>query len=138
MRHLLAERGLTDEVEVDSAGTGAWHAGEKPDPRSTETAKGRGVTLGGQARQFRATDFDRFDYVLAMDRKNRSDLLAMASQAGHADKVRLFRSFDPEAPAEADVPDPYYGGSGGFDEVFDICDRACRGLIEHLGLEARP
>jgi protein-tyrosine phosphatase len=84
------------------------------------------------AQQFTAADFARYDHVIAMDRSNRDDLLRMATSPADRAKVRLLRSFDASAPPEADVPDPYYGGSRGFDEVFDICDRACRGLLAHL------
>ena len=91
-----------------------------------------GTPLGGAARQFQPGDFARFDYVLAMDRKNRDGLLQLAPTAAARAKVRLLRSFDPAAPPDAEVPDPYYGGSKGFDEVFDICEAACQGLLAHL------
>jgi protein-tyrosine phosphatase len=135
MRHLVAAAGLAARVAVDSAGTGAWHVDEPPDPRTADAARRRGVVLEGSARQFRVADFSRFDYVLAMDRANRDALLALAPTPTARAKVRLVRSFDPEAPADAEVPDPYYGGPRGFDDVFEICEAACRGLLDHLARE---
>jgi len=131
MRGLLASEGLADRVSVDSAGTGDWHVGEPRDARSTAVGKKRGRPLAGCARQFQPGDFSRFDYVLAMDRKNLRDLQALAPDAVARAKVRLLRSFDPEA-GDDEVPDPYYGGSDGFERVFDICEAACRGLLDHL------
>jgi protein-tyrosine phosphatase len=132
MRHLVAEAGLGDRIRVDSAGTGDWHIGEPRDRRSQAVGRKRGIPLSGAARQFVAGDFDAYDHVIAMDKSNRAELLRMARNDADRAKVRLLRSFDPTAPADADVPDPYYGGPSGFDDVFDICERACRGLIEHL------
>jgi protein-tyrosine phosphatase len=132
MRHLIRQAGLEARFETDSAGLGDWHVGGPRDSRSLRVGRKRGILLQGVARQFLPEDFDRFDHVLAMDRQNRDGLLAMAPDEAARDKVRLLRSFDPEAPPEAEVPDPYYGGPGGFDEVFDICEAACRGLLAHL------
>ena len=132
MRHLVAQEGLTDAIEIDSAGTGDWHVGNPPDRRARAVGQARGIPLSGAARQFTADDFARFDHVIAMDRSNRDELLGMARTPADRDKVRLLRSFDASAPPDADVPDPYYGGAGGFDDVFDICERACRGLLDHL------
>ena len=132
MRHLVAQEGMGDRVEVDSAGTGDWHVGDPPDRRARAVGQTRGMPLSGEARQFTADDFGRYDHVIAMDRSNRDDLVRMARSPAERAKVRLLRSFDASAPADADVPDPYYGGARGFDEVFDICERACRGLLDHL------
>jgi protein-tyrosine phosphatase len=132
MRHLVEQQGLEGRVVLDSAGLGDWHVGEARDARSQAVGEKRGVLLEGVARQFQAEDFARFDYVLAMDRQNRSGLLALAPDDAARAKVRLLRSFDPAAPPEAEVPDPYYGGARGFDQVFDICEAACAGLLEHL------
>jgi protein-tyrosine phosphatase len=131
MRHVAAEAGLAHAIEIDSAGTGAYHAGEPPDARSVAAARRRGVRVQGVARQFRAADWDRFDYVLAMDASNHDDLLRRAPTQAHLSKLRLARSFDPEAPAGASVPDPYFGVDG-FDEVLDQCEALCRGLLAHL------
>ena len=132
MKHLLRREKLEGRIAVDSAGTGDWHVGAPRDKRSQAVGQARGIPLTGAARQFTAGDFARYDHVLAMDRSNRDDLLRMAPDAAARAKVRLLRSFDPSAPPESDVPDPYYGGPRGFEEVFDICERACRGLLEHL------
>jgi protein-tyrosine phosphatase len=132
MRHLVAQQGLGDRIEIDSAGTGDWHVGDPPDRRARAVGAARGIPLSGTARQFTAADFARFDHVIAMDRSNRDDLRRMAPDPAARDKVRLLRSFDASAPPDADVPDPYYGGARGFEDVFEICERACQGLIEHL------
>ena len=87
------------------------------------------------ARHFTSASFDGCDYVLAMDRANRDELLRLARSDADRAKVRLFRSFDAAAPRDAEVPDPYYGGPRGFEEVFDLCEAACRGLVEHLRRE---
>jgi protein-tyrosine phosphatase len=137
MRHVIEEAGMTGEVELDSAGTGSWHVGSAPDERATAAARGRGVTLAGEARQVRPADFEDFDLVLAMDRANLRDLVALAGgDAGG--RIRLLREFDPgvggpsSSGGDLDVPDPYYGASGGFEEVFDLVDAACRGLLEEI------
>jgi protein-tyrosine phosphatase len=132
MRHLVAQEGLEQRIAVDSAGTGDWHVGDPPDRRARAVGQARGIPLSGAARQFTAADFARYDHVIAMDRSNREELLGMARTPAERAKVRLLRSFDASAPPDADVPDPYYGGPRGFDEVFDICARACRGLLAHL------
>jgi protein-tyrosine phosphatase len=135
MRHLVRQARLEAHFEIDSAGTAAYHSGEPPDSRSTETARRRGIALGGKARQFRREDFARFDYVLAMDRNNHAGLLELARSEDERAKVSLLRDFEPDAGANASVPDPYYGGESGFEEVVDICLRACAGLLAHVRKE---
>jgi protein-tyrosine phosphatase len=132
MLDLVAEAGLTEHIAIDSAGTGAWHVGERADARSREVADRRGVELPSIARRFERADFARFDYVIAMDAENAADLRALARDATTAARVHLLRRFDPESPPHAPVPDPYYGGDRGFDDVFDICHAACTGLLAHL------
>ena len=132
MRSLLEREGLSKAVAIDSAGTGAWHVGEPPDARARAAAKRRGHDLRGQARRFETSDFARFDYVLAMDRDNREDLLAITKSNDERQKVALLRDFDGESPRNADVPDPYYGAGDGFERVLDICEAACIGLLRHL------
>ncbi|HEX4689827.1 MAG TPA: low molecular weight protein-tyrosine-phosphatase [Solirubrobacteraceae bacterium] len=134
MRRLLRDAGLDDAIEIDSAGTGGWHAGEPPDARATEAARLRGVRLEGAARQVTAADFEDFDLIVAMDRANLRELLALAPDEEAAENVRLLREFDP-ASADAgdlDVPDPYYGGERGFERVLDLVEAACRGLLGEL------
>jgi protein-tyrosine phosphatase len=96
------------------------------------------VALESRARQFVQADFERFDYVLAMDESNREHLSALAPNAAARAKIRLLSAFDPDATPEAPVPDPYHGGSDGFELVLDLCEAACRGLIEHLRREHPP
>ncbi len=132
MRHLVEEAGLADQFQLDSAGTGAWHVGEPPDARGRAAGARRGITLTGTARRFEPGDFARFDHVVAMDRSNRAALMRLAGDGPELRKVMMLRDFEPGAGLDAQVPDPYYGGDEGFDEVFDICERACRGLLEHL------
>jgi protein-tyrosine phosphatase len=132
MRSLLLEAGLQERIEVDSAGTGGWHAGDPPDARATEAARARGIALAGAARQVGPEDFERFDMLVAMDRENLRDLLAMAPDEDAAEKVRLLREFDAAAAGDLDVPDPYYGGARGFERVLDLVTAACRGLIDEL------
>ncbi len=132
MRHLVAEAGLDAVIEVDSAGTGAWHAGNPPDPRSTEEAARRGLKLVGEARQFEAADFDRFDYVLVTDSNRYDDVCELARDVEARSRVHNLLKFDPGSDDDAPVPDPYYGGATGFADVFDLCELACRGLLEHL------
>lgn len=119
-------------VVVDSAGTGAWHAGEKPDPRMTAAAAEVGLQLDGTARQVDVSDFDRFDLILSMDHRNHRDLLDLAPDEAAAAKVKMFRSYDPDA-IELDVPDPYYGGDEGFRNVVAMVRAAARGLVDSLG-----
>jgi protein-tyrosine phosphatase len=141
MRALVQREGLEGAIQLESAGTGAWHVGSPPDQRASDTARARGIALGGTARQVRPEDFFDFDLVIAMDRENMRELRQLAPGEAERAKVRLLREFDPasEAAAQADgsgedldVPDPYYGGAGGFDEVFDLVQAACEGLLEQI------
>jgi protein-tyrosine phosphatase len=136
MLHLLSEAGLSQRFTIDSAGTGAYHVGEPADARSAAEARRRGVELPSRARQFTTTDFDRFDYVVAMDRRNQRDLARLARTAADEAKIYLLRSFDERKGADLDVPDPYYGEGDGFARVFDICEAGCRGLLARLRAEA--
>jgi protein-tyrosine phosphatase len=132
MRTLVRQQGLDSYIEVESAGTGTWHIGELADSRARETAKGRGVILDRRAQQFTHEWFNRFDYVLVMDEDIQRTIRRLSpSKEDHA-KVHVLRDFDPASPKGSRVPDPYYGGPDGFEEVFDICDAACRGLLAHL------
>lgn len=130
MRALLREEGV-EGVEVESAGIGDWHVGDPPDRRATEAALRRGIMLDGAARQVRVSDFGDFDLLIAMDRANRRDLLALAPDAEAAGKVRLLREWEPGA-ADLDVPDPYYGDGQGFDDVLDMVQASCRALLDEL------
>ena len=132
MRRLLEEEQLAGRIEIGSAGTGDWHLGEPPDRRTTAAAKRRGIDVGGRARRVAPGDFEHFDYMIAMDRSNMNQLLRLAPDETSESKVSLFRSYDPDSPPDADVPDPYYGEGDGFERVLDICDAACRGLLRHI------
>jgi low molecular weight protein-tyrosine phosphatase len=131
MRHLVDDAGLAGRVSLDSAGTGNWHVGELADPRTRSAAASRGIEISHRARQFVAVDLERFDLVIAMDRDN---LAAIRRLLGRRDRpeAHLLRAFDATAPDGAEVPDPYAGGPDGFDHVLDLCERACRGLVEHV------
>jgi protein-tyrosine phosphatase len=135
MKHLVRKAKLDRAIQIESAGTGDWHVGEPRDRRSQATGAARGVPLSGRAQHFTAAEFDRFDHVVAMDRSNLDNLLQMAPNDAARAKLSLLRSFDEKAPPDADVPDPYYGGARGFEQVFDICEAACAGLLSWLRRE---
>lgn len=132
MRRLVRAESLTDEIELDSAGTGDWHVGHPPDRRATAAGKRRGIDLQGRARSVTVEDFDYFDYLIAMDQSNLEDLRRLAPDEHAERKIELLRSFDPHSLPGAEVPDPYYGEGEGFEEVLDICEAACRGLLQHV------
>ena len=123
---------LSEDFFVDSAGTGGWHAGELPDKRSISTAKGRGLDITNQrARQFKKSDFDTFDHIFVMDNSNYKDVLALAPNEEAKSKVKLI--LNEIFPNEnVDVPDPYYGGQDGFENVFDMLDQACEEIARKL------
>ena len=128
---LVDREGLTDLVSVDSAGTGDWHVGDQPDRRAQAAAKARGYDLSMQrARQIKEMDFWDFDYVIAMDSQNHSDLSIMAPTNAQ-DRIRMFLSFAPKEGV-TDVPDPYYGGANGFDHVLDLVEAASLGLLQEI------
>ncbi|MGB5510125.1 MAG: low molecular weight protein-tyrosine-phosphatase [Woeseiaceae bacterium] len=129
-RHHASEAGLSDRVFIDSAGTHAYHVGEPPDRRAIAAAERRGVSLRDlRARRVSDADFERFDYIIAMDEDNVARLREQGSPEHHS-KVRLFLEFS--ASGEQDVPDPYYGGAAGFERVLDLVEDASRGLLETL------
>jgi protein-tyrosine phosphatase len=127
---LAADADVAHAFDVDSAGTGAWHEGEKADARMRAAARRRGIDLPSIARQVQPDDFDRFDHIFAMDASNLRDLHRLAPPQ-HRSKIQLFRSLDPDGPDE-DVPDPYYGGAQGFEEVLDIVTRTNREWLATL------
>ena len=130
-RHLVAEAGLGNIVSADSAGTGPWHVDEPPDKRGQATAARHGINIGHQrARQIAADDFTAFDYVLAMDSDNLQTLLRAAPRE-HQDRVTLLLNFG-SADKGGDVPDPYYGGPKGFEDVFVLVHGAVHGLLRHI------
>lgn len=130
-RHKLEERGLSDQFEVDSAGIIGYHIGEAPDPRTQHTAKKYGIDLSRQrARKVTEADFNTYDYILAMDQGHLESLQEMAPAQSSA-ILELMLNFHPNPP-NLDVPDPYYGGSNGFELVYRMLDLAMDGFLEHL------
>ena len=128
---LLEEQSLSHAVEVDSAGTHAYHVGNPPDARSQEAALRRGVGLDFiRARQVEPADFDTFDYVLAMDDDNLQHL-EMICPPQRRDKLQLFLAYSPKQKTR-EVPDPYYGSSNGFERVLDLVEAAASGLLEDI------
>jgi len=136
LRALAAREAPELALEVDSAGTADYHVGQPPDPRTRAAAARRGYDLSTlRARTVEAADFERFDLILAMDRENLS-VLRRRAPSDARERVRLFLEFAP-ASAPEEVPDPYYGGPNGFEEVLDLVEAATRGLLAHLRESAR-
>jgi protein-tyrosine phosphatase len=126
--------GLAHRFTIDSAGTGDWHAGELAHPPTRALATSRGVEITHRARQIRRGDLDRFDLVIVMDQSNYTNVLALAKTDAQRAKVELFRAFEADAD-HPEVPDPYY--SGEFARVFEICERASKGLLAHVRAKHR-
>ena len=122
---------MPDRFHVDSAGTAAYHAGEPPDSRSVRVAAAHGIHLNSVARQVTRRDFDRFDVIVAMDRSNRRSLERTAPGRVHRAEIVMMRDYEPRSH-DPDVPDPYYGGPGGFEHVYRILERSCEGLLGAL------
>lgn len=131
MNHLIAQQGLGDLIQCDSAGTSDYHVGAAPDIRMTQAARKNGVTLAGHSRQFEILDFKTFDFILAMDQANYQSLMMLDRTGQFTDKVRLMCDFC-QTFSDKDVPDPYYGGPDGFKYVIDLLTDACTGLLEHV------
>lgn len=128
--HLLRERGITD-VEVDSFGFDRWHVGQPADPRAMQTLRAHGLDLKHSARTITPEDIADRDLIVAIDRGHEGDLQALANTVEDGAKVRLLRSYDPDADSP-DVPDPYYGGTEGFERVYRMIEAGCHGLVEEL------
>ncbi len=127
----IGESGLDEWVWVDSAGTHAYHLSEAPDARAQAAAMARGIDISHQrARRFEVSDFERFDYILAMDQDN-LDILSRSCPAGFTGKLDLLLGFAPRLNCR-DVPDPYYGGEHGFERVLDLIEQGCAGLLDEL------
>ncbi len=130
-RQMVEQENLLDSIEIDSAGTHAYHVGNPPDARALQTGRGRGLDFSDlRARQACVDDFHEFDYILAMDNDNHSGLAAICP-AGQEGRLRMFMEFAPQMNI-GEVPDPYYGGDSGFENVFDMVEAASRGLLEHI------
>jgi protein-tyrosine phosphatase len=132
MRQLIADRGLSQQVVCDSAGTSSYHIGSPPDRRMSAAAQRRlGFPLTGEGRQFIVDDFRQFNLILAMDQDNYEQICRLDRTAEYGDRVKLMCDFCTEHDLK-EVPDPYYGGDAGFDFVIDLLSDACRGLLDHL------
>lgn len=129
-RQKVNKRGLADQFKIDSCGTAAYHIGEHPDKRSVANAKKNGVEYDHLGRQFNTKDFYEFDLILAMDEYNYADIESLKPKDAKA-TLKMMRSYDALEP-DANVPDPYYGGEDGFQEVFDILDRSTEELLDEL------
>lgn len=130
-RHLVRTQKLEDRIVTDSAGTHAYHVGEPPDKRAQATARQRGIELQDlRARRVTARDFEKFDYVLAMDRDNYA-ILEELCPPERLDRLSLLLDFAPSRP-ESEVPDPYFGGAQGFEVVFDMVEQAAQGLLQDI------
>ena len=129
---LVNQEKLDQKIIVTSAGTGGWHIGDLPDERMRRTAQSKGIHLESRARQFQSADFNRFNLVLAMDHSNLVRLEEIAPSTLPPEKLMLFRSFDPECNGDQYVPDPYYGGAKGFEEVYYMVERSCPSLLEYI------
>lgn len=128
-RHLVTEAGLSTSFLIDSCGTGDYHIGNSPHRDSIRVAKKNGICIKEQrARQVQADDFQKFEYLVAMDSQNKKDLVRIGRGSG---TILTLREFDP-IPDSPDVPDPYFGGPEGFDEVYKIIHRSCVALLEDI------
>ena len=130
-QHLVNERGLQSYFQIDSAGTSAFHIGEPANSKSQWTANQHGVKLHSRASRFTAQDLEDYDLILAMDHDNLQNIQQLDRRGEYSEKIRLMRDFDPE-PEDGSVPDPYYGGIQGFENVFQIVHRSCNNLLDEL------
>lgn len=131
-RKVVTEEGLEGRFRIDSAGTSGYHDGDPPDPRTAAVAGRRGVRVEGTSRRIEAADADSFDYLVAMDTDNLREVEGLVAATDASPEVRLLREFDPRADGALEVPDPYYGGPGGFERVHDLVERSARGLLDHI------
>lgn len=122
--------GLDKNIAIDSCGTSNYHIGDTPDPRTIANATRNGVVIDHCGRQLTEDDLENFDFILAMDQNNYRNILKLPGSDRYARKVKLMREFDPEGTG--DVPDPYYGGERGFQEVFEILDRSLEAFLRHV------
>jgi len=130
LEHMVNEKGLKEGVFIDSSGTGAWHVGEKADPRMRQIALNHGIRITHRSQKLKYSDIADFHLLLVMDHDNLRDALALCRSNDERKKVRLFRDYDTQG--EGDVPDPWYGGMEGFEEVWNIVHRVCENLIGRI------
>jgi protein-tyrosine phosphatase len=133
MRQMLEERTLYNDIIVDSAGIGSWHVGEMPDPRMRKHAALRCYDLSPlRARQFRADDFQKFDYIIVMDEENYHDVMERGGVYADARKVLRMKDYFIRYKGQQSVPDPYYGGAEGFERALNLIEDGCEGLLKDL------
>ena len=130
-RKMAEDAGLEDELTIDSAGTINYHTGNPPDPRMSEALDQKGYRVAGRARQVQAEDLERFDLILTMDEDNLADVRALDGKGVYGDKIRAFVEYLEHHDAPR-IPDPYYGGQKGFDQVIELLEDGCTGLIHQL------
>ncbi|MBX2946369.1 MAG: low molecular weight phosphotyrosine protein phosphatase [Cyclobacteriaceae bacterium] len=130
-KHKISQRGYQHQVEADSCGTSNYHIGDLPDERTRANAHQNGISINHRGRQLQPSDLEYFDFILAMDRSNHQNILNLPNASLHRHKVYLMRSFD-STDDHDEVPDPYYGGMRGFQEVFEILDRSTEAFLVHL------
>lgn len=128
----VEEAGLSENIEVDSCGTGGWHEGERADARMRETAKSHGITLMSRARKVKIDDFMNFDYIIPMDGSNLINLQRLATHVPEIKAAIIKMRYFDELAVNEDVPDPYYGGEQGFEDVFQMLERSCAHLLSFI------
>jgi len=131
MNDLIIKRGLSGKITCDSAGTASYHIGSPPDQRMVAAALQRGIMMKGQARQFSSSDFAQFDLILAMDRDNYQGILSLDRNQEYGHKVKRMADFCSRHKLR-EVPDPYFGGLDGFNQVLDLLQDACEGLLDYI------
>lgn len=132
MKNLVIEKNFEMNFHIESAGTAAYHTGKSPDSRMRATANRHHIDLTSKAQQFTKEDFNKFDLILAMDKSNYQNIVSLAQTQNEIDKVILMRHFDEITFQNTDVPDPYYGGDAGFENVYQILTRCCTNLLESI------
>jgi protein-tyrosine phosphatase len=132
MESIVKQERLEKRILISSAGVSSWHVGESPDSRMQDTARKHGISLNSRGHHFQSHDFHQIDLVLAMDHSNLDTLKSLRPKAETRDKLFLFRSFDPDNKGDLEVPDPYYGGGKGFEIVYQMVERTCPKVLEHL------
>lgn len=130
-QHMIDEAGLSDQFEIESAGTIGFHAGKPPDRRMQEVMRARGIPVIGRSQQLDNFDLEHYDLILAMDKDNMEGAMVLARGEAQRAKIKLFCEFCTEY-RETEVPDPYYGGDHGFERVMDLIEDGCQGLLKRL------
>lgn len=132
MRHIVEEKGLSGDIEIDSAAIGPWHVGDLPDPRMRQCGARHGYAFNSRARQLTSADFGRFDLIIGMDHDNIRAIRAKARNAEDEQKIRLMADYLSHHPNYSAIPDPYYGGERGFELVIELLEDACEGLLKDV------